>query len=116
MIAGVPTTDFSDNRVMRAIPRDLLDAHKGTFDYLVGNEPMALLVLVMHCQFGGRPLISAVIQELLKYMAKSPDVWFTTHAELARWALAADVDEHSYGSRFFDDAGAAPRSRAQVRG
>ena len=50
----------------------------------------------------GRALIAAVIQELLKYMARSPDVWFTTHAELARWALAADVDEHSYRSRFFD--------------
>ncbi len=78
VIAGVPTTDFSDNRVMRASPRDFLDAHKGTFDYLVENEPMALHVLVLHCQFGGRPLMTAVIQELLKYMAKSPDVWFTT--------------------------------------
>ena len=83
VIAGVPTTDFSDNRVMRASPRDFLDAHKGTFDYLVENEPMALHVLVLHCQFGGRPLMTSVIQELLKYMAKSPDVWFTTHAELA---------------------------------
>ena len=33
-IAGVPTTDFSDNRVLRADPRDLYDAYKGTFDYL----------------------------------------------------------------------------------
>ena len=47
-IAGVPTTDFSDNRVMRASPRDLFDAHKGTFDYLGENEPMSLLVLVIH--------------------------------------------------------------------
>ncbi|MET0633846.1 MAG: hypothetical protein ABWY92_23555, partial [Xanthobacteraceae bacterium] len=102
--------------VMRASPRDFLDAHKGTFDYLVANEPMGLHVLVLHCQFGGRPLMTAVIQELLKYMAKSRDVWFTTHAELARWALAADVDEHSYRSRFFGDAGAAPRPRAKARG
>ena len=34
VIAGVPTTDFSDNRVMRASPRDLYDVYKGTFDYL----------------------------------------------------------------------------------
>ena len=47
-IAGVPTSDFSDNRVMRASPRDLYEAHKGTFDYLVENEPMGLLVLVIH--------------------------------------------------------------------
>src|SRR5262245_66506499 len=38
VIAGVPTTDFSDNRVMRASPRDFLDAHKGTFDYLVEDR------------------------------------------------------------------------------
>ena len=39
-IAGVPTTDFSDNRVLRANPRDLYDASSGTFDYLAQNEPM----------------------------------------------------------------------------
>jgi peptidoglycan-N-acetylglucosamine deacetylase len=114
VIAGVPTTDFSDNRVMRASPRDFLDAHKGTFDYLVENEPMGLHVLVLHCQFGGRPLMTAVIQELLRYLAKSPDAWLTTHVELARWALAADVDEHSYRSRFFDDATPGARTRARA--
>ena len=71
VIAGVPTTDFSDNRVMRASPRDFLDAHKGTFDYLVANEPMGLHVLVLHCQFGGRPLMTAVIQELLASISPS---------------------------------------------
>jgi hypothetical protein len=115
VIAGVPTTDFSDNRVMRASPRDFLDAHKGTFDYLVENESMGLHVLVLHCQFGGRPLMTAVIQELLQYLAKSPEVWFTSHAELARWALASDVDEHSYRSRYFDDVGTTQRARAQPR-
>ena len=110
VIAGVPTTDFSDNRVMRASPRDLYDVYKGTFDYLHQNEPMALLVLVIHCQFGGRPLITAVLQEVLQYMAQFPDVWFARHEELARWALAAGADEHSYQSRFFGDASAAPRA------
>ncbi|MFZ1922509.1 MAG: polysaccharide deacetylase family protein, partial [Xanthobacteraceae bacterium] len=86
VIAGVPTTDFSDNRVMRASPRDLFDAYKGTFDYLSENEQMSLLVLVIHCQFGGRPLMTAVVQEILKYIGKSPDVWFARHEELANWA------------------------------
>jgi allantoinase len=112
-IAGVPTTDFSDNRVMRASPRDLYDAHKGTFDYLVENEAMALQVLVIHCQFGGRPLMTAVLQEILQYMAKSPDVWFARHDELADWALKSGVDEHTYRERYFSDAAAAPaRARA----
>jgi allantoinase len=101
VIAGVPTTDFSDNRVLRASPRDLYDAYKGTFDYLSENEPMALLVLVIHAQFGGRPLMTAVLQEILKYIAKSPDVWFARHEELANWALASGVDEHSYRGRYF---------------
>jgi hypothetical protein len=43
-----------------------------------------------------------VLQELLQEMARSPHVWFARHEELARWALAGDVDEHSYRSRFFD--------------
>jgi peptidoglycan/xylan/chitin deacetylase (PgdA/CDA1 family) len=103
-IAGVPTTDFSDNRVLRANPRDLYDTYKGTFDYMVENEPMGLIVMVIHCQFGGRPLISAVLNELLGELTRSPDVWFARHEELARWALAADVDEHSYRSRFFAPA------------
>jgi peptidoglycan/xylan/chitin deacetylase (PgdA/CDA1 family) len=101
VIAGVPTTDFSDNRVMRASPRDLYDVYKGTFDYLAQNEPMSLMVFVIHCQFGGRPLMTAVLQEVLTYIARSPDVWFARHEELARWALASDVDDHSYQSRFF---------------
>jgi hypothetical protein len=106
-IAGVPTTDFSDNRVMRASPRDLFDVYKGTFDYLHQNEPMGLLVFVIHCQFGGRPLITAVLQEVLKYISQFPDVWFARHEELGKWALAADVDEHTYESRYFGDDAAA---------
>ena len=37
-LAGVPTTDFSDNRVLRASARDLYDVHRGTFDYLRRHE------------------------------------------------------------------------------
>ena len=108
-IAGVPTTDFSDNRVLRASSRDLFDVHRGTFDYLRQHETIGLQTLVIHCQFGGRPLITAVLTELLKYMQKSRDVWFTTHEALADWALKQDVDEHTYQSRYFADAPAKKR-------
>ena len=101
-IAGVPTTDFSDNRVMRSNPRDLYDAHMGTFDYLRTHELMGLLVLVIHCQFGGRPLITAVLQDILSKIAHSRDVWWARHEELAQWALSRGEDEYSYRSRFFD--------------
>jgi peptidoglycan-N-acetylglucosamine deacetylase len=111
VIAGVPFTDFSDNRVLRANPRDLFDTYKGTFDYLRANEPMSLMVLAFHCQFGGRPLITSVLREILKYLAKSRDVWFARHAELADWALKSNVDEHSYRDRFFTEAVAAKKSK-----
>src|SRR5262249_10563659 len=79
VIAGVPTSDFSDNRVMRASPRDFFDAHKGTIDYLVANEPLGLMVFVIHCHFGGRPLMTAVLEEALTYISGIPDVWFARH-------------------------------------
>jgi peptidoglycan/xylan/chitin deacetylase (PgdA/CDA1 family) len=104
VIAGVPTSDFADNRVMRASPRDLYDALRGTFDYLVENEPMGLLVLVMHCRFGGRPLIASALQETLKYVARSPAAWFARHGELANWALAGGAHELTYRRRFFERA------------
>ena len=47
------------------------------------------------------PLITAVLTELLKYMQKSRDAWFTTHEALADWALKQDVDEHTFQSRYF---------------
>lgn len=103
-IAGVPTTDFSDNRVLKANTRDLFDVYKGTFDYLMEREPMGLLVMVIHTQFGGRPLVSSVVNDILKYMKSHPDVWFTNHKELGKWALEQDADEHTYAARFFEGA------------
>jgi allantoinase len=101
VIAAVPNSDFTDNRVLRSSPRDLWDVYKGTFDYLQRNEPMSMLVLTLHCHFGGRPMITSVFEELVNYLKQQSDVWFVRHAELARWALDAKVDEHSYQSRYF---------------
>ncbi len=101
VIAAVPNSDFTDNRVLRANPRDLLDVYTDTFDYLYRNEPMSMLGLTLHCQFGGRPMITAVFEQIIRYIQQQPDVWFTTHAELAKWALEAPVDEHTYRARYF---------------
>ena len=49
-------------------------------------------------------MITAVLMELLQYMAKSRDVWFTTHEVLGDWALKQNVDEHTYQSRYFASA------------
>jgi hypothetical protein len=77
---------------------------------------MSMMTLVIHCQFGGRPLISAVMQEVLEKMKKTPGVWFARHDELADWALRANVDEHTYQSRFFSNGSGAAKKRAGKRG
>jgi allantoinase len=71
-------------------------------------------VLVIHAQFGGRPLMTAMLQEILKYIGKSPDVWFARHDELANWALAGGVEEHTYRSRYFDGAESPAPVRARA--
>jgi hypothetical protein len=45
--------------------------------------------------------MTAVLQEILQYIAKSPDVWFARHEDLANWALAGGVEEVSYRERYF---------------
>jgi len=100
-IAAVPNSDFTDNRVLRSSPRDLWDVYKGTFDYLHRHEPMSMLVLTMHCHFGGRPMITSVFEEIVGYLKQHPDVWFARHEELAQWALKAEADEHTYQRRYF---------------
>jgi len=86
-IVHIPASDFTDNRVLRASPMDLWDVYKETFDYLYWREPPALLALSVHCHFGGRPLIAAIMERILKYMAQYPDVWFASYGEIARWVL-----------------------------
>jgi peptidoglycan/xylan/chitin deacetylase (PgdA/CDA1 family) len=100
VIAAVPNSDFTDNRVLRSSPRDLWDVHTGTYEYLRDTEPMSLMVLTLHCHFGGRPMITAVFEEIVKYLKQQPDVWFARHEELGKWALAQPT-EHSYKERFF---------------
>jgi allantoinase len=100
-IACVPASDFTDNRVLRSSPQDLYDVYAGTFDYLYQNEPMSLLVLTLHCHFGGRAMITQAFERIVKYIKGHPGVWLARHHELGRWALEQDVDERTYRSRYF---------------
>jgi allantoinase len=86
-IVGIPTSDFTDNRVLKSSPRDYYDVYQGTFDFLYRNEPGSLLVLALHCQFGGRPMIQAAFDEVLTYLKSHDDVWFASHDELADWTI-----------------------------
>jgi len=99
-IAAVPNSDFTDNRVLRSSPWDLHDVHTRTFDYLYEHEPMSLLALTLHCQFGGRPMVIAAFDAILKHISQFPDVWMASHHDLGQWALANEVDEHTYPDRY----------------
>ena len=68
-------------------PGDFFQVYKNTFDYLYKNEPTGMINLTVHAHFGGRPLISAVVAEALKYMKGFSGVWFARHDEMARWVI-----------------------------
>lgn len=101
VIAGVPKSDFTDNRVLKSSTKDLYDVYTSTFDYLYEHEPMSMLVLTLHCHFGGRPMVISVFDQIMKYIAGHDDVWFARLEELGDWGLQAGQEEHDYASRFF---------------
>jgi peptidoglycan/xylan/chitin deacetylase (PgdA/CDA1 family) len=86
-LVAIPHSDFTDNRVMRGSPQDFYDVYKNTFDFLYKHETPSLINLTVHAHFGGRPMMSAMLNQLLHYMKGFPEVWFARHDEVARWVL-----------------------------
>jgi peptidoglycan/xylan/chitin deacetylase (PgdA/CDA1 family) len=102
-IVALPHTDFADHRVLRANPRDWFDVYKDTFDYLYANEKTAFLNITLHCHFGGRPLIAAQLDRILKYIKGFPDVWFVRHDTLAQWVMDRGLGEWSNRARLLGE-------------
>jgi peptidoglycan/xylan/chitin deacetylase (PgdA/CDA1 family) len=100
-IAHIPHSDYADYRALWLSPQQFFDTYKSTFDYLYRREPMSLLVVTLHCHFGGRPLMAAMLDRLLRDFARFPDVWFARHRELADWALAHPRGTIINAERFF---------------
>lgn len=100
-MAAIPGSDYTDNRVLRTAPHLLLETYKRTFDYLYDFEPMSYMGMSIHCQFGGRPLMIAVFNELLDYFAARPDVWFASHADIARHVIDNKIDATAYSRQFY---------------
>jgi allantoinase len=100
-LVAIPHTDFADHRVLRQSPRDWYEVYKDTFDYLYQNEPTSYLNLTVHCHFGGRPLVAAMVDKALKYMRGFPDVWFVRHDELAQWVMDEGIGEWTNEARWF---------------
>ena len=86
-VVAIPHSDFTDNRVLRGSPRDFLDVYKNTFDFLYRHEQPSLINLTVHAHFGGRPMMSAMLSELLHYLKGFPEAWFARHDTVARWVL-----------------------------
>jgi hypothetical protein len=87
-LVAIPHSDFTDNRLLRGSPKDFFDVYKHTFDYLYQNEPGAMINLTVHAHFGGRPLMTAMLAEILRYMKGFSGVWFARHDEAATWVVS----------------------------
>ncbi len=103
-IVAFPWSDFVDNRVLRGQPRGYFDVYKDTFEYLLEHEPMGLIHLGFHSHFGGRPLMTAMFDKLLKLFSSHSDVWFPGHNRIAQWVLDQEDDQLTYAKRFFSRA------------
>jgi peptidoglycan/xylan/chitin deacetylase (PgdA/CDA1 family) len=101
-IAHIPYSEYADYRVLWLSPQQYFDTYMSTFNYLREREPMSLLVLALHCHFGGRTLMAAMVDRLLQAFQKSGGVWFARHSELAEWALSDGDKPVPTARRFFD--------------
>lgn len=100
-LVALPHSDFADHRVLRGNPRDWYDVYKDTFDYLYANEPTSYLNITLHCHFGGRPLMAAQVDRILKYIRGFKNVWLVRHDELAEWVKRNKIVEWTNEQRFF---------------
>ena len=100
-IVAIPPSEFNDNSTLRGSPQDFFDAQKDTFDFLYKYEPGSLLNITVHCHWGGRPPIMAMVTQLYEYFTSFPDVWFASSADIARWVLKESVSGQTYQERYF---------------
>jgi peptidoglycan/xylan/chitin deacetylase (PgdA/CDA1 family) len=94
-IVAIPNSDFTDNRVLRGSPRDYVDVYRHTLDYLREHEEGSFLAIALHCQFGGRPMMVAALDEILQYFTRCPDVWVARHDEVAQRMQAPGTSKES---------------------
>ncbi|MGE3302275.1 MAG: polysaccharide deacetylase family protein [Hyphomonadaceae bacterium] len=80
-------SDFTDNRVLRGSPRDFLNVYLDTYDFLRRSGRAEIINLTMHTHFGGRPMMAAMLDEILTHYGKAGDVWFARHDEMAEFIL-----------------------------
>lgn len=73
-------------------PKQVLEIFKAEFD--MAYEEGTTMVFILHPHITGQRSRAAIIEEIIQYMKSKPDVWFTTHKDLAQYAR-----DHSISSR-----------------
>ncbi len=66
-------------------PSAVLEIFMAEFDGAYDEE--GLFLLTMHPHISGHRSRIALLEELIRYIRSHPDVWFATHAEVARYCL-----------------------------
>jgi peptidoglycan/xylan/chitin deacetylase (PgdA/CDA1 family) len=99
-IVAIPHSDYADNRVLGGAPNDWYRTQKDLFDYLYAQEPNGFMNITVHGHFGGRPLMAAALDQILRYVNGHPGVWIPRHDELAHWVNKQGIDELPYVKRF----------------
>lgn len=98
-LAVVPTVDLASNDLLHWAlggqgPSTIAEGFKATFDaaYEEAAQGRAGSVgLVLHAHAAGRPTLTPVARELIRYVKRHPGVWFARCDEIAQWALDQDL-------------------------
>lgn len=101
-IVALPVSDFADNRVLRASPSAFFDVYRETLDYLYAHEPMSMLPIAIHSHWGGRPVMAAMLDKILRHCAQFSDVWFASSSDIADWVIKQDAKQLPYSERFLE--------------
>ncbi len=72
-------------------PRDFLTILRDDFD--VAYREGTMFLLTTHPDIIGRRSAIVVLEELIDYIRKKPDVWFATHREIAEYVTRATAAE-----------------------
>jgi peptidoglycan/xylan/chitin deacetylase (PgdA/CDA1 family) len=99
-IVAIPHSDYADNRVLRGAPDAWFHCYRDMFDYQYRQEPGSFINITMHGNFGGRPLMAAQLDKLLRYIRSHDGVWMPRHDELARWVDEHGIAEAPFTQRF----------------
>jgi peptidoglycan/xylan/chitin deacetylase (PgdA/CDA1 family) len=77
-------------------PSIIWEGFKESFDqlYREGMEGTpGWTEIILHCQIGGRPVLTGTIRKCLDYVTSHEGVWCTTRNSMAEWALQLNAAE-----------------------